>query len=339
MKKLYFSALSIVFGLSLNAQTINQGNHAPTNGDRYGTYQVDSSFVPSAISGAGVTWNYALVTHSSIVSNYSVTTNANPAYTLATTSNAASGSNIQYYKDSPTELKNFGGYLNLNGISGTVNYTTPAVAMAYPTSMGTSTTSTTGGTLSALGQPGTFTGTCNSTADATGTLVLPSKTFSSVIRVVTSQTLIFSIPGVGVSNGTITQKTYDYYSLADSKFPILSHLTNFVNAPPVASASSQSIATVQKSYQSVGVKENAKEEVALNVYPNPSGSIVNFVTENNNAASVSVHDINGKLIESAILTNGKLNLNVSGYSNGIYIYKLLDANKAALKTGKLTVTH
>ncbi len=334
MKKLYFSALSIIFGLSLNAQTLTQANHAPSNGDKYSTYQCDSSFLPGA-GTASSNWTYALITHSSIVNNFTTQTTANPGYPGADISVSSNTANILYYKSSPTDLKHFGGYLNLNGIAAQVTYTAPAIYASYPMSFGTTTLSNTSGSLSVLGQNGTFTGSCNANADGTGTLSLPSRTFTSVIRIVTSQTINFT---TGFGPGTVTQKTYDYYSISDSKYPILSHSSSSVNAPPAA-PSTRTFVNVQKNYQVVGLKENVKEEVSLNVYPNPSNSVVNFMTENVNAKTVLMYDITGKFIESQNLTNGKLILNVADYNAGLYIYKLNDGTNKTVKTGKLTVIH
>jgi hypothetical protein len=337
MKKLYFSALSIVFGLSLNAQTITQANHAPINGNQFTTYQCDSNFVVGA-GGAGSTWNYpTLVTHTFVIDNYTSSIVSNTAYPNADVATASSTSNITFFKSTATELKNYGGFLNLNGVGAQVIYSSPFTAMAYPSSINTTTNSTTAGSLTAFGISGTFTGVATVLADGTGTLTLPLKTFTNVIRVVTTQSLYFVAAGV---NGTVTQVTYDWYSLGDSRAPILKRVTSYVNAPPLASASTQTYATIQKNYQTVGVKEiENREEVALNVYPNPSSSAVNFVTDNTNAKSVIIYDITGKMIESQVLMNGKTNINVSNYNSGLYIYKLVNNSNTILKTGKITVTH
>jgi hypothetical protein len=342
MKKLYFSALSIVFGFGLNAQTLTQANNAPANGELHSTYQCDSTFVPSAITGSNSAWTYsALVTHSSIVSNYTSVTTNNPGYPNADISVASSAVNSYYYKSTATDLKFFGGNLNLNGVQAQITYTVPAIYAVYPMSFGTTTTNGTSGTFTVtqIGAAGTFSGSVTVTADGTGTLALPAGTVSSVIRVVTSQTLNLTVT-MGGSTGTVTQKSYNYYAPNAAKYPILSYVTSTVNFPAFnVNNSTQVMANVQKNFLTVGLNENVKEEISLNVYPNPSNSVVNFASENLNAKSVFIYDITGKMVESNVLTSGKLSLNVSNYNNGLYIYKLIDNSNTTLKTGKITVAH
>jgi len=341
MKKLYFSALSILFGLGINAQTtLTQANHAPAAGDMYGTYQCDSTGVTPGASGAGASWTYSsIVTHSPIVLDYVGSAYSGTAFPSAAVSVTSSASNTRYYSSTATELKYWGGAMSLNGIPASVTFTQAALYAAYPMSLGTSTAGAIGGSLTVFGNNGTFNGACNSNADGTGTLTLPAKTFSSAVRVVTSVTINFTNPGPPAISGTITQVTWDYYSLSHSKYPMFTITTSTVNAPPLVSNSTQSFVTIQKNYTSVGMNDLNSEEASLNVYPNPATSQVNFITENTHAKSVTVYDITGKMIETISISNGKANLNVSGYNNGLYIYKLTDNNNKTIKTGKITVAH
>lgn len=45
------------------------------------------------------------------------------------------------------------------------------------------------------------------------------------------------------------------------------------------------------------------------------------------------------MVEKQNLNEGKLRLDVSAYTNGLYIYSIIGANNQALKTGKITVSH
>jgi len=187
-------------------------------------------------------------------------------------------------------------------------------------SLNTTTTSITSGTVSLtlFGIPlnPTFNGTCTVTADATGTLVLPAKTFTDAIRVNTSQL-------ISANGATVNLVYYDYYSPSLSKAPIYSIQSATINATGQPT-SNQKITTVLNNWELVNVKENEKENSEINVFPNPATNLVNFTTANLNANKVSVMDINGKIIFTEIIENGKAKINTSNFSAGIYIYQITD---------------
>ena len=58
---------------------------------------------------------------------------------------------------------------------------------------------------------------------------------------------------------------------------------------------------------------------AINVYPNPTTGV--FTIELANASNVSVVDVLGKVIYSEKLQDGKYNINISNFNNGLYILK------------------
>jgi len=334
MKKIYLSLLSSLFCLGLNAQvTITKANHEPTAGDQYSTYQIDSTTVSAGGNGAALNWNFAIVTHSSILQNYTTTAATNsiwPSASVAISSSTLPGS---FYSGTLTDLKYWGGFLTLGGVTAELRFANPASYMAYPTALNGGTTSAISGTILALSQVGSFTGVCTVTAQATGTMVLPAKTFSNVIRVTNSVSISFTAGGIP---GTAQQVTQDWYSLSDSKYPILSLSQSTLSG---LGTSIQKYAFVQKNYQLVGVNENTPLAYSMNVYPNPASNYVNFVGENENAKQVTIYDITGKAVETQVLNSGKTTVNTANYNNGLYIYKIIDNNGRSLKTGRLTVNH
>ena len=334
MKKIYLSLLSGLFCLGLSAQvTITKANHEPTAGDQYSTYQIDSTTVSAGGNGAALNWNFAIVTHSSILQNYTTTAATNsiwPSASVAISSSTLPGS---FYSGTLTDLKYWGGFLTLGGVTAELRFANPASYMAYPTALNGGTTSAISGTILALSQVGSFTGVCTVTAQATGTMVLPAKTFSNVIRVTNSVSISFTAGGIP---GTAQQVTQDWYSLSDSKYPIVSLSQSTLSG---LGTSIQKYAFVQKSYQSVGMNENLSSSFSMNVYPNPASSYVNFVGENENAKQVTIYDITGKAVETQLLNSGKTTVNTANYNNGLYIYKIIDNNGRSLKTGRLTVNH
>ena len=213
MKKSLLS-LSILLSLAASAQ-LTQANHAAKVGNSFGTYQCDS--VAAGASGAGATWNYSTLnihTAAWATKNYVSAASANASYPSAQVAVGSAVNNTFYYSSTSSDLKYYGGNLNANGVSGSLNYSSPAIFATYPMSMGTSTTSATAGTVfvtSPIPTSFAFTGNCSVLADGTGTLVLPAKTFTNVMRVVTSQTVTATV--------NVNSINYDYYDISISRNP------------------------------------------------------------------------------------------------------------------------
>lgn len=332
MKKIYLSIITTLAAFSASAQ-LTDANHSPAAGEMFSTYQCDSMITPGA-SGAGALWNYAtIVTHSSIVNNYTAAVNSNASYPQPGVAVASALSNMSYYKGSAASLNYWGGNIVIGSVAATLIYTSPAVVAAYPMSLNTTSSSVTSGSISipAAAQTGTFTGISNTIADGTGTLVLPTGTFTNVYRVVTTQTINFTTS----ISGTVTQKNYDYYSVGTKE--ALFTISNATIGTQFTSPSTQTIVTRSKPLVT-SVNENKAVTFELGVYPNPSSTTVNFVTENAEAKQVLVYDITGKLVEKQNLIEGKLKLDVSNYNTGLYMYSVIGNANQTLKSGKITVS-
>jgi len=329
MKKTLLS-LSILFSVAASAQ-LTQANHAPYVGNSFGTNQCDS--VAPGASGAGVTWNYSTLnihTASWAVKSFVSAASGNTLYPSATIAVGSATNNTYYYKPSATDLKYYGGNINANGVTATLNYSSPAIFATYPMSMGTSTTSATAGTVNVTAPFPTsfsFTGNCSVLADGTGTLVLPAKTFTNVMRVITSQTITASI--------NVNSVNYDYYAVGVTNNPILTIATSTISS--LAGTSTQSIVTVLGNYDIVSVNENQKSSIELSVFPNPATNFINFETTSTEAAKVIAFDVTGKAVVTEMLEMGKAKMNLSNLSSGIYIYHVVDKNNQVLKSDKFNV--
>lgn len=349
MKKLYFSLFSVFAGLSSYAQ-FTQANHAPAAGDTWSTYQCDSTGVVPGTPGTGKLWNFASIpTRSAIVVNYAASASSgNAAYASANVSVSASNNNTWFYGSGVSQLDFYGGSFSLNGIAGERIFTSPALAANYPMSLNQPMTSVTGGSInvtSPLSSSGSFSGSANVVADATGTMVLPGTlgTFTSVTRMVYSLNTNFTVSVFGSPvNGTLTETFHHYYQ-SGIKAPIFSISSATATIPSFTTAS-QTIVTRNKDAvgtsttgSTVGLSEQVLTEV--NVFPNPSSGFVNFAVNVSKAATVAVYDITGKQVEKLILSEGTARLDVSGYTSGMYIYSVSDSKGKVLKTGKLAVSH
>lgn len=333
MKKLLLS-LSVFTAVAANAQ-LTQANHTPSFWDyAYSMNQCDTiiSGVPGA-TGAGAMWSYTPTVHTSIQKNYTTSLSTNGSFAPADGVVSAGANDASYYRtDNPTALLYYGGNISVNGVNAVAKYGAPAVVASYPMALNSTTSSVTSGTVnvtSPLPISAPFTGNCNVLADATGTLVLPGRTFGDIIRLKTAQNLVAS------GTATINLLTYDYYTLTNAKAPILSIQTSTITS--FSGTSTQTITTLQKDYVTVGIKESKAANTGLSVFPNPASSVVNFSTDNTEALKVTLYDITGKAVVSELFEDSKARLNVSSLNNGIYLYTVTGKNSQVLNTGKFNV--
>jgi hypothetical protein len=260
--------------------------------------------------------------------------NSNASYPQPGVAVASALSNMSYYKSSASSLNYWGGNIQVGAIAATLIYTGPAVIAAYPMSLNTTSTAATNGSISipAIAQSGTFTGNSSTLADGSGTLILPSGTYTNVLRVVTSQTINFTVQ---LGSGSVNQKNYEYFKVGVKEALFSINTSTIVS---LAGTSTQTLVMRTKPLVT-SVNENKAVAFELGVYPNPSSTTVNFVTENAEAKQVVVYDITGKLVEKQNLTDGKLKLDVSNYNTGLYMYSVIGNTNQTLKSGKITVNH
>lgn len=345
MKKNYFTILVAILTTTLNAQ-LTQLNHAPLASYTFETYQCD--VVNPGSAGPNSNWNFSTInTQSNTLLSYLTATVNSPTYPSATIAIGSSTSNTSYYNSSPTELNYYGGNISIAGggtpLIGTLNYISPAKFASYPMSLNSSISSITNGTINVISPiqtAGTFSGNCNVLVDGSGTLTLPgvAVVFTNVLRVLTSQTINIVTP---FASATVIQINYDYYA-SNSRAPLFSiaSSTSILGGSP----STQTIVTRNKNASPSlpppnSISENNSSIFNLSVFPNPTSSLINFITNSNEATQVLIYDICGKFIANHVLVDNELKLNVSDYTSGFYLYKILNSKNQELKTGKISVFH
>lgn len=348
MKSLYLTSFLFI-GLAANAQ-LTQNNHAPAAGDVHNTFQCDSLGVSPGASGANATWNYSsIVTHSSVAKVYTVNPYSQAAYAPADVVKFSSQTDNAYYRSTSNDLKYYGGSIAVSTVVATLIYSNPAIRGAYPMTLNTTSTTAISGTMN-LTQPlpvsATFNGNSSIIADGTGTLMLPGGaqgTFTNVMRTRSSQTLNFTVT-FPPTTGTLTQVIYEYYSIG-TKAPLFSITSSTVVNAALGTVTG-SVVNINQNYLTptptvapVGLNEQHASAVVVNVFPNPASGIVTLATDNEQAANATIFDATGKQVDKLNFIDNKVKLDVSSYSNGLYIYKVTNAAGDNLKTGKIAVNH
>jgi len=343
MKKIYFSFILFFAGLTVNqAQTLTQANNAPAIGDTYRTTDVSTVGVTPGAAGPAVTWDMSAISIGTNITVYTVvavpssSASSYPSASLAVQTGTTS--NYQFYTPSATDLKFWGGSVTVSTVNVVMTYTGSSAAetTTYSMSYNNSITNPVSGTLSAFSQSGSFSGTCSAIADGFGTLALPTRTFTGVLRKKMTQNLSFT---AGFITGTINQETYEYFAPSLIK-PSLFTITSSTVVTGLGT-SSQMLVTVNSDYLYAGINESLNEVVNLNVYPNPAKNNFSISLNNEKAEPVSYELINaiGQSVKKENLGNqqGKTiyNINVSEIPAGVYFVKVSEGNKVSTK--KITI--
>ncbi len=73
-------------------------------------------------------------------------------------------------------------------------------------------------------------------------------------------------------------------------------------------------------------------------FPNPANKEFTIVSKNEEAVSVLISDISGKIISTEPIEYGNASINLDNYVNGVYFYTIVDKNKVVLFTSKFVVS-
>jgi len=76
-----------------------------------------------------------------------------------------------------------------------------------------------------------------------------------------------------------------------------------------------------------GIEEN---EISVSVYPNPASDVLN-IKLNENASSVSILGMDGKVISTETVNSNTVSVNVSNLVSGVYFYQVVTENGTAIR--------
>lgn len=333
MKQLYTLFLAAAITAVGHAQ-LTQANHAPAANDTYTMLGVDPTGINPGASGSGATWNFAsAATVNSLVMNYTASAASSGSYPLANVVVGYSGSNMSYVKSSGSSLLYYGGNVQVQTVSGSLNYSSPAIWGVYPMSLNTSSTNATAGSISTSAGNGTFTGSSSVIVDGSGDLVLSTGVFNNVLRTKTTQTLDFN---AGFLTGKLYQDTYEYYGALKS--PLFSIMMATISVGP----QNYTQVMAQRNTNAVpgGTTAVSSENIQrLLVFPQPASQQLTISGIPSTASQVDLFDITGKLISSEKVISDFVEIRVTEFQEGLYLYNLKDNKHNTLRTGKFTVVH
>lgn len=113
----------------------------------------------------------------------------------------------------------------------------------------------------------------------------------------------------------------------------------FPNAPGIRDSSVLYLDDFQITFTSSVSSNLEAANSNIEVYPNPANNFLNFRFNNDDARSIDIYDLSGRLVNTTEVRNDFINLNVSELSNGMYIYQIRDNEGNQVKSDKFNVAH
>lgn len=186
-----------------------------------------------------------------------------------------------------------------------------------------------------------YTYTVSSEIDGYGTVITPDSTYSALRQKLVEtevDTQYVYIQGMGwMTESTTTYTTNRLrwwangvgYALVECKYnPNNSKVKGEV----------QYVAAINPVVTSIAGLDFDDE---ISAFPNPASAQINFSNLSENARDLMVFDVTGKEINKIKIenNNGGFALVTSRYTNGIYLYNIIDTKGNCLQKGKFTILH
>ena len=323
MKKFYLILLTAVAVNNFAQTTITKANNDFLIGTSVNSKNLLGTPDNSA-TGSNVIFNNSSLTDGTLITAQVSTPSAGDMTTFPGTTVKFDDGNgdLIYYKSSPTQLEITGAV-----VAGAVlNFSADnALYLKFPTAFGNTYNDTARGTFTTTAGSGLFRGTITTTADATGTLLLGSQSFSNVIRLKSVQTYnlfqstdtfyIFSI-------GTLASTFYTYYDNLN-RYPLFTSTAATI-AVPLLSFSQTSSAAIAQTNPVLATQNNSTQN-KVTAYPNPVAETLFFAGDFSNYELVKVLNMEGRVVLTQAITDGKVNLN--SLHTGNYILQLSGKNQ------------
>ena len=331
MKKIYLSFFTIVLMLSANAQlSLTKAFNEPIIGNVDTQFGYDSVGVLPKNTGANQTWNFSALTTNTVVEVGTFTTVASTpdgaSFTAATIAEDDGQGGYTYAKATATQYELVG----IVDPNITLNFTNTAIAAIWPVTMGYTNNDTFSGSASSGTMTGSSTGTINTVASGTGTLIIPGgATFTNVLQVKTNQKVNLSLV-FGFVTATVVATDYNYYH-SSQKFPILT-----VSYNDITGSFTSTSATVKVNSSVVTGINDLNFDASFNIFPNPAKTNVNVKLHNASNANCTIDIINavGQIAQSINLGNDteiSNNVSISNLATGIYMVKTTLGNQVSVR--------
>jgi len=330
MKKylLFSLVVSASIQVAFAQPVLTAANSNPVAGDNYTNHTCIATGIVQGAAGAAVTWDYHTLTDTGTVSGDFVTCASTPYCGSFAGSNLATGTGTGASADYSYYITNTNVWEENGNISGGAYtyYSKPGVIHQYPVVYNTSFLDT--NIIFPPTAPVYGIARDSNKIDGYGTLILPSGSYSNVLRQHRITTLYDSIPDSALTYSG-TYEVYYWYT-PGFHFPLLEIVFDSSSGTGWSAAFAGYATKV-----TTGVTTANNDEMTIEVSPNPASNMIHlrFSLDDPGSALITLEDITGR--NAATITGDKLNngmndiaIPVSGLPEGMYILHLISAGKS-----------
>ncbi|MGP8214285.1 MAG: T9SS type A sorting domain-containing protein [Bacteroidia bacterium] len=336
--------LSVIAGLSAEAQiTITQSN-MPYIGYKfvYEEYYTDSSSIVNSpgSSGPSQTWNFSAMSTATPDTVSAISIGGTPYSTQFPGANLAFSyssypGGFEYYNSASTGLFFMGDYY-VSSIWYSPSWEMIALPLTYKDHWAGTYSYTykqADTNISGVDSTGYIqTSVYHDSVDAWGNITTPSGTYNS-LRIKHLETDKDSSIEHKIGIGWVGAPGTSTFS--NNYFAWYSNSANFfITIMDVDTTNATNITWFKNEVSGIDeITDNGK----VKVFPNPANTILNIQTAGYNAGNARIYDLAGKEMGSTNFGNGRVTINTSDYSDGMYLYIVTDMQGNVLARDKFTV--
>ncbi|MCW3124086.1 MAG: hypothetical protein JWQ38_3578 [Flavipsychrobacter sp.] len=337
-KKMYLSLLLLIPMAAIAQPTLVNSTTSPVAGDKFYLHDCDPFGVSKGVSGAGVTWNFSSLVVLGVDSMEYAPCVGTPYCDSFPGSNLSINYGSGYYEYYVTDTAKFA--QNGDGdMSSMEYYPDPFALINYPMTYGTTSVDT---MLIANYKGGYYSyGTDTMYGDGYGTLILPSGTYTNVLRVHMKLAMVDSDLSSGFP-AIMDTSVADLYMWWQPGFhnPLL-----IMSYDTTGGGTLEDVAYFTKPATLVPptLVHDPATDRAVTVYPNPASDhvYIHFIATTQQTISISLTDMLGRMIGSPVeqqVSQGAQDISypVSSLVPGTYMLRLQTAS--GVFTNKLQVT-
>ncbi len=321
MKSKIIFALSILLAGILNAQPIFQSTDIiPTAGETFKTVKFFGNY-NKGNDGASVTWDYSTIPvfpEDTFTVNVTLPQNTplGNQFSNATYAIKNDAFVITYLKATANSLEMLGEADDEVALP----FSDSKKLFTLPLTFGSSTTDTYYGEASDAMFSTSIQGTITAQANAYGTLMLPTGTFTNVMRITTIDSFITRFEGFGMKDSFEEVHTTHQWYAKSIHYPLLSLKT----IKDINGEFTENFYTAATPITSVIEKENDLEMV---LYPNPFTNWLSIKTALSTDAQISIYDIAGKVVlREKVSSLNKDKIYLGDLHKGVYMLKVIQHN-------------